>query len=416
MSKKRVVVTGIGALTPLGIGWQSFWEGCKAGRSGIGPITHFDTTAFACKIAGEVKDFAPENYIPKKETRKMDRCLHFAAAASRLALEDSGLEITPENAADIGVIIGSGIGGMGTLENQHRVLMERGPDKVSPFFIPMMIANMASCVVSILHGLRGPNITIVTACATGAHCIGEATQMIRDGKAKMMLAGGTEAVVTPISVAGFASMHALSTRNNEPTKASRPFDRDRDGFVMGEGAAVLLLEDLESAKARGARIYGEIAGFGMSADAYHITNPQPEGVGVGKAMRAALDDAGLLPTDVNYLNAHATSTPLGDRTETLAIRNALGDHADKIAVSSTKSMIGHMLGAAGAIETVVCLLACRDNVLPPTINYENPDPACDLDYVPNVAREGHVDVALNNSYGFGGQNAVLAVRKYRNGA
>ena len=416
MSKRRVVVTGIGTLTPLGIGWETFWEGCRAGRSGIGQITHFDTTAYACKIAGEVRGFVPEDYIPKKEARKMDRCLHLAAAASKMALEDSAIEITPENAADIGVLIGSGIGGMGTLENQHRVLMERGPDKVSPFFIPMMIANMASCMVSILHGLRGPNITIVTACATGAHCIGEATQMIRDGKARAMLAGGTEAVVTPISVAGFSSMHALSTRNDEPAKASRPFDRDRDGFVMGEGAAILLLEEIESAKARGARIYGEIAGFGMSADAYHITNPQPEGVGVGKAMQAALDDAGLSATDVDYLNAHATSTPLGDRTETLAIRNALGAHADKIAVSSTKSMIGHMLGAAGAIETVVCLLACRDDVVPPTINYENPDPACDLDYVPNVAREMKVDVALNNSYGFGGQNAVLAVRKYHSGS
>lgn len=413
MGKRRVVVTGIGALTPLGIGWESFWEGCKGGRSGIGPISHFDTTAFACKIGGEVKDFNPENYISKKEVRKMDRCLHFAAAAAKLALADSGLEITPENAADIGVIIGSGIGGMNTLENQHRVLMERGPDKVSPFFIPMMIANMASCMVSIMHGLRGPNITIVTACATGAHSIGEAMQMIRDGKAKAMLAGGTEAVITPISVAGFSSMHALSTRNDEPTRASRPFDRDRDGFVMGEGAAVLLLEELETAKARGARIYGEVAGFGMSADAYHITNPQPEGLGVGKAMHAALEDAGMQASDVHYLNAHATSTPLGDRTETLAIRNALGDHANKIAVSSTKSMIGHMLGAAGAIETVVCLLACRDDIAPPTINYENPDPACDLDYVPNTARSMRIDAALNNSYGFGGQNAVLAVRKYR---
>lgn len=415
MGKRRVVVTGIGTLTPLGIGWQAFWEGCRAGRSGIGPITHFDTARFDCKIAGEVKDFNPETYINKKDVRKMDRFLHFAAAAAKIALEDSRLEVTPENARDIGVIIGSGIGGMNTLEQQHKVLMERGPDKVSPFFIPMMIANMASGTVSIMFGLQGPNMTIVTACATGAHCIGEAMQMIRDGKAKMMLAGGAEAVITPISVAGFASMHALSTRNDEPQRASRPFDRDRDGFVMGEGAAVLLLEDLESAKQRGATIYGEVAGFGMSADAHHITNPQPEGNGAVRAMQMALEDADLTPSDVDYVNAHATSTPIGDRTETHAIRRVLGDRADKIGVSSTKSMIGHMLGAAGAIETVACLLATRDDLMPPTINYENADPTCDLDYVPNVARTAKVEVALNNSYGFGGQNAVLAIRKYRNG-
>jgi len=305
---------------------------------------------------------------------------------------------------------------MNTLEQQHRILMERGPEKVSPFFIPMMIANMASGTVSIMFGLQGPNMTIVTACATGAHCVGEAMQMIRDGKAKMMLAGGSEAVITPISVAGFAAMHALSTRNAEPQRASRPFDRDRDGFVMGEGAAVLLLEDLDSALQRGATIYGEVAGFGMSADAHHITNPQPEGKGAVRAMRMALEDADATPDDVDYVNAHATSTPIGDRTETFAIRQVLGDRAEKIGVSSTKSMIGHMLGAAGAIETIACLLATRDDVMPPTINYENPDPTCTLDYVPNKARSAKVDVALNNSYGFGGQNAVLAVRKYRNGA
>jgi 3-oxoacyl-[acyl-carrier-protein] synthase II len=415
MARRRVVVTGIGALTPLGIGWATFWEGCRAGRSGIDHITHFDTTGFNCKIAGEVAGFSPEAYLPKKEVRKMDRFLQFACAASKMALEDAKLEITDENATDIGVVIGSGIGGMSTLEQQHRVLIERGPDKVSPFFIPMMIANMASGTVSILHGLKGPNFTIVTACATGAHCIGESLQLIRDGKAKMMLAGGAEAVITPMSVAGFASMHALSTRNDDPSHASRPFDRDRDGFVMGEGAAVLVLEELEHAIERGATIYGEIAGFGMSADAYHITSPPPGGDGAQRAMRNALNDAGLAPDDVDYVNAHATSTPIGDRTETQAIRAVFGERAEKIGVSSTKSMIGHMLGAAGAIETVVCLLACRDDVMPPTINYENPDPACNLDYIPNQSREGKVSVALNNSNGFGGHNAVLAVRKYVRG-
>ena len=412
---RRVVVTGIGVITPLGIGWQSFWQGCKEGRSGIGPITQFDATRFACKIAGEVKDFNAEDYMPKRDVRKMDRFLHFAIAASKLALEDAKLEVTPENADRIGVIVGSGIGGMYTLEAQHKTLLERGPDKVSPFFIPMLIANMASGHVSIMFGLRGPNLTVVTACATGAHCIGEATEMIRRGKATMMLAGGTEAVVTPMAIAGFAAMGALSTRNDDPQHASRPFERDRDGFVMGEGSAVFLLEDLESALARKATIYAEIAGYGMSADAHHITNPHPEGEGAVRAMRAALADAGATEDDIDYINAHATSTPTGDRCETQAIKRLLGARADKVAISSTKSMIGHMLGAAGAIETAVCVLSTRDDIVAPTINYVNPDPLCDLDYVPNHAREARVDLAINNSYGFGGQNAVVAVRKYRNG-
>lgn len=413
---RRVVVTGIGVITPLGIGWQSFWQGCKEGRSGIGPITQFDASRFACKIAGEVKGFNAEDYMPKRDVRKMDRFLHFAIAASKLALEDAKLEVTPENADRIGVIVGSGIGGMYTLEAQHKTLLERGPDKVSPFFIPMLIANMASGHVSIMFGLRGPNLTVVTACATGAHCIGEATEMIRRGKATMMLAGGTEAVVTPMAIAGFAAMGALSTRNDDPQHASRPFERDRDGFVMGEGSAVFLLEDLESALARKATIYAEIAGYGMSADAHHITNPHPEGEGAVRAMRAALADAGATEDDIDYINAHATSTPTGDRCETQAIKRLLGARADKVAISSTKSMIGHMLGAAGAIETAVCVLSTRDDIVAPTINYVNPDPLCDLDYVPNHAREARVDLAINNSYGFGGQNAVVAVRKYRNGA
>lgn len=413
---RRVVVTGIGVVTPLGIGWQTFWQGCKEGRSGVGPITQFDTSRFACKIAAEVKDFNAEDYMPKRDVRRMDRFLHFAIAASRLALEDAKLQVTAENADQIGVIVGSGIGGMYTLETQHKVLLERGPDKVSPFFIPMLIANMASGHVSIMFGLKGPNLTVVTACATGAHCIGEATEMIRRGKATMMLAGGTEAVVTPMAIAGFANMGALSTRNDEPQRASRPFERDRDGFVMGEGASVFLLEELESARARNAPIYAEIAGYGMSADAYHITNPQPDGEGAVRAMRAALADAGATPDDIDYINAHATSTPTGDRCETQAIKRLLGSRADQVPISSTKSMIGHMLGAAGAIESVVCVLATRDDIVPPTINHENPDPLCDLDYVPNHAREARVALAINNSYGFGGQNAVVAVRKYVNGA
>lgn len=410
--RRKVVVTGIGVLSPMGTGWSAFWRACVAGESGIGLITQFDTTRFDCKIAGELKGFNAEDYIPKKDVRKMDRFVQYACAASKLALEDAKLEVTPEIASDIGVIIGSGIGGMQTLENQHRTLMERGPEKISPFFIPMMIANMASGVVSIMFGLQGPNMTIVTACATGAHCIGEAAETIREGKARMMLAGGAEAVITPMSVGGFGAMHALSTRNDDPQRASRPFDKDRDGFVMGEGAAILLLEDEASAKARGATIYGEIAGFGMSADAHHITNPEPGGKGAIRAMRMAIEDAGATTEHVDYINAHATSTPVGDRTETLAIRTLLGDRAERVPVSSTKSMTGHMLGAAGAIETVVCLMATRENVLPPTINLDHADPECTLDYVPKVAREARVDLAINNSYGFGGQNAVLAVRKY----
>ncbi|MBM3463807.1 MAG: beta-ketoacyl-ACP synthase II [Armatimonadetes bacterium] len=413
---KRVVVTGLGVLSPLGNGWQTFWKNCVEGVSGIGPVTQFDISRYGCKIGGEVRGFVPEEFLPKKEVRKMDRFLQLGAAAAKMALEDGKLEVTPENANDIGVIIGSGIGGMQTLEAQHKVLLERGPEKVSPFFIPMLIANMASGTVSILHGMKGPNMTIVTACATGAHCIGESVNIIRDGKAKMMVAGGTEGVITPMAFAGFGAMHALSTRNDAPEQASRPFDRDRDGFVMSEGAAILLLEELEHARARGATIYGEIAGYGMSADAYHITSPEPGGAGAVKAMRNAMKDAGVSPEQIDYINAHATSTPVGDRTETQAIKNALGDHAAKVVVSSTKSMTGHMLGAAGAIETIACLLATRDSVVPPTINLDNPDEGCDLDYVPKKARETRVDIALNNSYGFGGQNAVLLIRKAPNGA
>jgi 3-oxoacyl-[acyl-carrier-protein] synthase II len=413
---KRVVVTGLGVLSPVGNDWKTFWQNITDGKSGIGPITQFDPSAYPCKIGGEVRNFNPEDFLSKKEIRKMDRFVHFAAAATKMAIDDGKLVITPENAGDIGVVIGSGIGGMQTLEAQHKVLVERGPDKVSPFFVPMMIANMASGTISILHGLRGPNLTIVTACATGAHCVGEAAHLIREGKAKMMLAGGTEAVITPLAIAGFCAMHALATRNDEPDKASRPFDKDRTGFVMGEGAAVLLLEELGSALERKATIYGEIVGFGMSADAYHITNPEPEGKGAVAAMQMALREAGIAPERIDYINAHATSTPVGDKTETQAIKNAFGAHARKVAISSTKSMVGHLLGAAGAIETIICVLASKYDVAPPTINLTTPDPECDLDYVPNKAREMPIEYALNNSYGFGGQNAVLAVKKYRNGA
>lgn len=408
----RVVVTGLGLITPLGIGWQNFWAACVRGESGVGPITLFDASAMTTRIAAEVKGFVPDDYLPKKELRKMDRFVHLGAAAARLAIEDGKLDLTPENAEETGVIIGAGIGGMSTIEAQHTVLMQRGPEKVSPFFVPMLIANMASGTVGILNGIKGPNLSVITACATGAHCLGQAMDMIRSGRARWMLAGGTEAVITPLSVAGFSSMHALSTRNDDPLRASRPFDRDRDGFVMGEGAAVLLLESEETARERGATIYGELAGYGLSADAYHITTPDPTGSGAVRAMRMALRDAGLSAEDVDYVNAHATSTPVGDKTESAAVQSLFGDRAPQVPVSSTKSMTGHMLGAAGAIETAICILATRDDVIPPTINLDNPDPECRLDYVPHQARNARVRVALNNSYGFGGQNAVLVARKY----
>lgn len=412
---KRVVVTGIGALSPLGIGWESLWEGVSQGRSGIGPITAFDATAYDSRIGGEVKDFNPEAFIEKKEARKLDRFLQFAVSAAHLALQDAKLDVTEDVGARTGVIIGSGIGGMITFEQQHKVLLERGPGKVSPFFIPMMIANMAAGTVGIHFGLKGPNMSIVTACATGVHSIGQAVDCIRSGKADFMLGGGVEATISPMAVAGFCAMKALSTRNDDPTRASRPFDKARDGFVIGEGAGVVVLESLDSALARGATIYAEVVGYGTSADAYHITNPDPNGRSVARAINAALADAGITADQLDYINAHGTSTPVGDRAESNAIKNVLGEHAYKVNVSSTKSMIGHTLGAAGAMESIVSILSVKNDLVPPTINYENPDPECDLNYTPNVAVKKPLQYVMNNSFGFGGQNGILIFKKYANG-
>jgi 3-oxoacyl-[acyl-carrier-protein] synthase II len=410
VSKRRVVVTGMGVISPVGTGLTGFWEGIKAGRSGIRRITRFDVSAYPCQIAAEV-DFDPAVYIDRRDARKMDRFCQFAVVASRMAFADAGLDgsLVRERC---GVLIGTGIGGMETFDRETRVLMERGPGRVSPFFIPMMIANMASGQVSIDLGLKGPINTVVTACATGTNAIGDAYEIIARGDADLMLCGGTEAPITPLALAGFSAMKALSTRNDLGPGACRPFDRERDGFVMGEGAGVLALEALDGALARGARVYGEIAGYGMSSDAYHITAPSPAGEGATRAMRAALASAGLGPEDVDYVNAHGTSTPANDVNETLAIKAALGDRAGQVLVSSTKSMIGHLLGAAGAVETIATVLALRDGVIPPTINYREKDPECDLDYVPNEARKADARIALKNSFGFGGQNACLLIRRF----
>jgi 3-oxoacyl-[acyl-carrier-protein] synthase II len=410
--EKRVVITGIGVLSCLGNDRETFWEALLSGKSGIDLVTTFDTTNFDVRIGGEVKNFNPEEFMHKKDVRKMDRFLHFAVAAAKLALEDSKLEVTPENAEQIGVNIGSGIGGMMTLEEQHKVLIERGPGKVSPFFIPMLISNMASGNVSIRFGLKGPNFCMVTACATGGHCIGEAGHVIARGEAKVMLAGGTEAAMTPLSFAGFGNMKATSTRNDEPQKASRPFDAKRNGFVMSEGAGVLVLEEYEYAKARGAHIYAELCGLGMTADAFHITNPEPEGNGATRAMRLAIKNSGITIDEIDYINAHGTSTPAGDRGETIAIKNVFGERAYQILVSSSKSMMGHALGAAGALESIVCIYALERGIVPPTINYEFPEPECDLNYVPNIAVKKDIRYAINNSFGFGGVNAVLVFKKY----
>lgn len=410
--EKRVVITGMGMLSCVGNDITTFWDNITQGHSGIDLVTCFDTSKLDAKIGGEVKGFNPEEFITKKDARKMDRFLQFAVAVSKMAIDNAKLEITPENAEHIGVAIGSGIGGMMTLEEQHRVLMERGADKVSPFFIPMMISNMASGHVGIKFGLKGPNLSVVTACATAGHCIGEAGHIIARGDADIMLVGGTEAALTPLSFAGFGNMKATSTRNDEPQKASRPFDAKRNGFVMSEGAAVLVLEDYEHAIARGAHIYAELAGFGLTADAFHMTNPEPEGNGATRAMKMALKKAGIKPEDIGYINAHGTSTPAGDKGETIAIKNVFGEYAAKIPISSTKSIFGHALGAAGALESIVCILALESGIIPPTINYEFPDPDCDLDYVPNIARKVNIRYAINNSFGFGGQNAVLIFKKY----
>ena len=411
MDKRRVVVTGIGMISPLGIGNEATWQGLLEGRSGIDRITKFDATAFACQIAGEVRGFEPEKWIEKKEVKKSDTFIHYAIAAAQMAVDDAGIDMTKEDGDRVGVIIGSGIGGLPLIEEMHQKLIERGPSRISPFFIPGLIVNLAAGHVSIRFGAKGPNSAPATACATGAHALGDAFRIIQRDEADVMFGGGSEAVVTPLAVGGFAAMRALSTRNDDPQHASRPWDADRDGFVMGEGAGIILLEERERALARGAKIYCEITGYGMSSDAYHITSPAEDGSGMMRVMQRALKDAGLHPHDIEYINAHGTSTPVGDKTETVAIKRVFGDHAYKLAVSSTKSMTGHLLGAAGGLEAAITAMAMKEGVLPPTINYEKPDPECDLDYVPNKARQKQLSHAMSNSFGFGGTNATLIFSK-----
>ncbi len=405
--ERRVVVTGMGAVTPLGIDVASTWDAATEGRSGIGPLSRFDASGFPVRICGEVPKGIDLGGVSHKEERRLDRMIVLAVAAAREAREDADLEVTDANRERIGVAIGSAIGGLGTLETGFEVLEERGPERISPFMIPMIISNMAGGYVAIRHGLRGPNLCHVSACATGAHSIGEAAWIIERGDADVMLAGGTECAITRLGLAGFAAMRALSTRNDDPTAASRPFDRDRDGLVMGEGAAVLILEELEHARARGATIRAELLGYGMSADAVHIAVPSEDAEGAQRCMKLAIQDAGIAPEDVDYINAHATGTPAGDPAEVLAIRQVFGSHADTLAVSATKSMTGHLLGAAGAVEALLCIRALETGVLPPTINLEKPDPECELDHVANKARQLRIQVALSNSFGFGGTNATL---------
>lgn len=407
-----VVVTGLGVVSALGLGKDQFWSGLVSGRNGIDTITSFDPSDYSTRFAAQVQDFDATQYVSKKEVRRMDRVVQFSVAAARMALDDAKLTVTQDNSDNIGVLIGSGIGGMHTFEEQCRASIEQGPSRVSPLFIPMMVPNMPSGQVAIQLGLRGPNFGVVSACASGTHAIGLATSLLQAGKAEVIVTGGAEASITPLCIAGFCAMRALSARNDDPHHASRPFDAQRDGFVVGEGSAVLVLETLEHAQKRGAHIYATVAGFGSTADAYHITAPDPSGVGAARAMRLALADAGMQPTDIDYINAHGTSTPLGDPTEVKAINSVFGEHASKLCVSSTKSMTGHALGAAGALETAACVLATQNDLVPPTINYEYPDPECNLDVVPNVARKTVVRAALNNSFGFGGQNAVVVIKKY----
>ena len=411
-SMVRVVVTGLGAVAPNGIGTQTFWENLINGVSGVAPITRFDASKHDTQIAGEVKGFDPLQWIEKKEARKMDLFIHFAVAASQMAYDDSALKVTDDNRERVGVFVGTGMGGIPALEESHRILMEKGPGRISAFFIPSIITNLASGQISMRFGMKGPNSCVSTACATGNHAIGDSFRIIQRGEADVMLAGGSEAVITPLTIGGFCAMKALSTRNHEPTRASRPFDKDRDGFVMGEGSGIMVLESLEHARRRRAKVYAEMVGYGMSADAYHITQPAPEGEGAVRSMRLALQDAALAPSLVDYINAHGTSTPAGDLNETLAIKAVFGDHARSLAVSSTKSMTGHLLGAAGGIESLITVLAIARGILPPTINYDTPDPECDLDYVPNSARRKDVRYAMTNSFGFGGTNATLVFKKF----
>ncbi len=410
--RRRVVVTGMGLVIPTGIGVETAWKNVCEGKSGIGLLTRFDTNGFETKIAGEVKDFNPELYIDKKEIKRMDLFVQYAIAATKEALEDAQLNIAPENCEQIGVIVGTGLGGLPTLEKYHKILLEKGPGRISPFFIPMLIANLASGQIAIQFGPKGPNTCVVTACATGAHCIGDAFRTIVYGDAEAMIAGGTEANITPLTIGGFNAMKALSTKNDEPEKACRPFEKNRDGFVVAEGAGIVILEELQFALKRNAKIYGELIGYGYTGDAYHITAPSPDGDGAVRCMRMAIKDAGLKSEEMDYINAHGTSTPLNDLTETIAIKTVFGDYAKKIPISATKSMTGHLLGAAGSTEAIFTILAIRDGIMPPTINYEEPDPQCDLDYVPNVARRKPLKIAISNAFGFGGTNATLVFKKF----
>jgi 3-oxoacyl-[acyl-carrier-protein] synthase II len=412
MEERRVVLTGLGVVTALGSDLQTFWGNICSGKSGIGRITRWDASPFDCQIAAEIKDFDPKKYVDHKEVRRTDRYTQFSVAASKLAVADSQLDLPNENCDCIGVIIGSGIGGLETLEGQHSILLEKGASRVSPFTIPMLIANMGSGYVSMELGLRGPNWSPVSACSTATHAMGEASKCIRYGEADVMVCGGSEAAITRLGISAFCAMRAMSCRNNEPQRASRPFDAERDGFVMGEGAGVVVLEELEHAKKRGARIYCEVIGYAATADAYHMTAPAPEGEGAARCMSLALKRARMNPEDISYINAHGTSTPMNDKCEPAAIKSVFGAQAKKTPVSSTKSMTGHLLGAAGSVEMIICAMAMQDNIVPPTINYEHPDPDCDLDYLPNKAREVKVNAILNNSFGFGGHNAVIVARRF----
>jgi 3-oxoacyl-[acyl-carrier-protein] synthase II len=402
----------MGLVIPIGIGVETAWKNVCEGKSGIGPLTRFDTNGFETKIAGEVKNFNPELYIDKKEIKKMDLFIQYSLAATKEALEDAQLTINAENSERTGVIVGTGLGGLPSIERYHKILLEKGPSRISPFFIPMLIANLASGHIAIQFGAKGPNTCVVTACATGGHCIGDAFRAIVYGDAEAMIAGGTEANITPLTIGGFNAMKALSTRNDEPEKACRPFEKNRDGFVVAEGAGILILEELQFALKRKAKIYGELIGYGYTGDAYHITAPSPDGDGAVRCMKMAIRDAGLKPEDVDYINAHGTSTSLNDFTETLAIKAVFGNHAKEVPISATKSMTGHLLGAAGSTEAIFTILAIRDGIMPPTINYEEPDPQCDLDYVPNVARRKPIKVAMSNAFGFGGTNATLIFKKF----
>jgi len=410
---QRVVVTGMGVMTALGRDLETFWGSLMAGKSGVSLVESFDVSEYPTKIAASIKDFNPEDYMDKKEARRMDRFVQLAVVASQSAIQDADLRIGENADAErVGVYVGSGIGGLMTWEEQHKILLEKGPKRVSPFFIPMMIANMASGQISMNTGAKGPNSTAVTACATGTHSIGDSYRLIKHGEADVMICGGAEATISPTGMAGFCALRAMSTRNDEPEKASRPFDVDRDGFVMGEGAGILVLESLEHALARGARIYAEVIGYGMSADAHHMTDPAPGGEGAARCMVKAIKDAGLQPSEIDYINAHGTSTGVGDKSETAAIKSVFGEAAYKVPVSSTKSMTGHLLGAAGGVEALISALTIKHGMIPPTINLDNPDPECDLDYVPNVPRQADVKVAMSNSFGFGGHNATIILKKY----